>query len=225
MKILITIFSFSILFFCQVIYAQQELPNKCDCKLFFNNYGKPGMFDAAKKVLNDNIVEKKDKSFKNTRKAERICTEIAKNEMNSKQLNNNNFSDVLQYYYQYDCDLKDVYSFSYFQLGFWFVFNLLIIIFVKYPYKLLVGLMATIFGLCMLGNILDIKNGLGLSNFMAVMYMISFPLILVTSAGAWADSSGNVKKGIRLGFGVCPNCYKKVSYLASKCPYCTSDLN
>ena len=226
MKKLITIFII-LIFQSIVCIAQDEMPNKCDCKLFFTNLGKPEMFEAAKKVLNGKLVETADKSFKNTRKAEKLCTEVAKNEMIANHFNGIQFSDVLQYYSQYDCDLKDTYSFTYFQLGFWLVFQLIIIFFVKYPYKLLLGLIISIGGLFLFSNFYNIKMLLSLSNFIAFMYILTFPIILGTSRGAWAYSleNGNINRGIKLGFGVCPNCYKKISRLANKCPYCTSDLN
>ena len=37
------------------------------------------------------------------------------------------------------------------------------------------------------------------------------------------DLGKNVKSGIKLS-GTCPNCFKKVSPLASKCPSCTANL-
>ena len=52
--------------------------------------------------------------------------------------------------------------------------------------------------------------------------------LTLTSGAAWSQSFSrddkSIKKSIQLGAGVCPNCLKKISRFASKCPYCTSDL-
>jgi hypothetical protein len=56
-------------------------------------------------------------------------------------------------------------------------------------------------------------------------YHWCFVFIMLNSILISIDNGNfDVNKGIKIGAGKCPNCFKTVNRLASKCPYCTADI-
>ena len=62
--------------------------------------------------------------------------------------------------------------------------------------------------------------------YFGVMVCITHFIAIFFSRGAWGDrddSKDNIK--FRLAFGICIKCKKKIPRLATKCPYCLTDLS
>ena len=49
-------------------------------------------------------------------------------------------------------------------------------------------------------------------------------IILNSTLSSINNGEFDANKGIKLGAGKCPNCFKNVNRFASKCPHCTSDI-
>ena len=93
---------------------------------------------------------------------------------------------------------------------------------------------------CLLLIIIAIVGG-GVSNFVeqqTVITIISVPIIIIFYyyfvRDAYSEKEvdemfsfkGRDKdeKGLIKNYGTCPKCWRKISMMASKCPYCTADL-